>query len=162
MRQHLVSNWWVWLLIVVAVVVVNEVVDRNFFDHREHIDGDFALAVVALVIGFLGSYLVAPPKATGNRLGVRRRLVPLGGSLRLTPTASLACSLGDQIADFRLVDIEDDRALPSIVEVDRDPRCALLIDLLASDVADVDRLACHCIPPILSDNNDRGILIVAS
>jgi len=59
MRHHLVSHWPVWLLIVLVVVVVNEVVDRNFFDHREHIDGDFALAVVALVIGFFGSYLVA-------------------------------------------------------------------------------------------------------
>ena len=58
MRQHLVSHWRVWLLIVVVVVVVNEVVDRNFFDHREHIDGDFALAVVALVITFFGSYLL--------------------------------------------------------------------------------------------------------
>ena len=65
MRQHLASRWWVWLLIVVVVVVVNEVVDRNFFDHREHIDGDFALAVVALVIGFFGSYLVARRKPRG-------------------------------------------------------------------------------------------------
>ena len=48
MRQHLVSHWRVWLLIVLVVVVVNEVVDRNFFDHREQVDGDFALAVVAL------------------------------------------------------------------------------------------------------------------
>ena len=62
MRQHLVSHWWVWLLIVVVVVVVNELVDRNFFDHREHIDGDFALAIVALVIGFFCSYLVARRK----------------------------------------------------------------------------------------------------
>jgi hypothetical protein len=65
MRQHLVSHWRVWLLIVVAVVVVNEVVDRNFFDHREHIDGDFAFAVLALVSGFLGSYLVARRKRRG-------------------------------------------------------------------------------------------------
>jgi hypothetical protein len=57
-RQHLVSHWRVWLLIVVVVVVVNEVVDRNFFDHREHIDGDFALSVVALIVGFFGSYFV--------------------------------------------------------------------------------------------------------
>jgi len=48
----------VWLLIVVVVVVVNEVVDRNFFDHRDHIDGDFALALVALLVGFFGSYFV--------------------------------------------------------------------------------------------------------
>ena len=54
-RQHLVSHWRVWLLVV--VVVVNEVVDRNFFDHREHIDGDFALAVVALILGFSGQWV---------------------------------------------------------------------------------------------------------
>jgi hypothetical protein len=66
MRQHLVSHWRVWLLIVVVVVVVNELVDRNFFDHREHIDGDFALAVAALVIGFIGSYLVGRRKARGT------------------------------------------------------------------------------------------------
>jgi hypothetical protein len=35
------------------------VVDRNFFDHREHIDGDFVLAVLVLVVAFFGSYLVA-------------------------------------------------------------------------------------------------------
>lgn len=66
MRQHLVSHWRVWLLIVVVVVVVNEVVDRNFFDHREHVDGDFGLAVVALVIGFVGSYVVGRRKARGT------------------------------------------------------------------------------------------------
>jgi len=66
MRQHLVSHWRVWLLIVVVVVVVNEVVDRNFFDHREHVDGDFGLAVVALVIGFVGSYVVGRRKARGR------------------------------------------------------------------------------------------------
>jgi TRAP-type mannitol/chloroaromatic compound transport system permease small subunit len=66
MRQHFVSRWRVWLLIVVVVVVVNEVVDRNFFDHREHIDGDFALAVAALAIGFIGSYLVGRRKARGT------------------------------------------------------------------------------------------------
>jgi len=65
MRQHVVSHWRVWLLIVVVVVVANEVVDRNFFDHREHIDGDFALAVAALVIGFFGSYLVARRRPRG-------------------------------------------------------------------------------------------------
>lgn len=66
MRQHLISHWRVSLLIVVVVVTVNEVVDRNFFDHREHIDGDFALAVVALVIGFSGSYLVGRRKSRGT------------------------------------------------------------------------------------------------
>jgi hypothetical protein len=41
------------------------VVDRNLFDHREHIDGDALLAVVALVIGFFGSYVVARRKPRG-------------------------------------------------------------------------------------------------
>jgi len=64
-RQHLVSHWRVWLLIVVVVVVLNEVVDRNFFDHREHMDGDFVLAVVALIVGFFGSYLVGRRRPRG-------------------------------------------------------------------------------------------------
>lgn len=49
-------HWRIWLLIAVAVVTVNEVVDRNFFDHREHIDGDFALTVLLLVVTFFTSY----------------------------------------------------------------------------------------------------------
>jgi hypothetical protein len=53
------------LLIVVVVVVLNEVVDRNFFDHREHMDGDFVLAVVALIVGFFGSYLVGRRRPRG-------------------------------------------------------------------------------------------------
>jgi Co/Zn/Cd efflux system component len=57
MRGHLVSHWRVWVLIAVVVIVVNELVDRNFFDHREHIEGDFVLTVLALVVSFFGSYL---------------------------------------------------------------------------------------------------------
>ena len=48
-----------------VVVVANEVIDRNFFGHREHIDGDFAFAVAALVIVFFGSYLVGHAKPRG-------------------------------------------------------------------------------------------------
>ena len=58
MRRHLLSHWRVWLLIAVIVVVANELIDRNFFDHQEHIDGDFVILVLALVIAFFGSYLV--------------------------------------------------------------------------------------------------------
>jgi hypothetical protein len=65
MRQHLVSHWRVWLLIAAIVIAANEVIDRNFFDHREHIDGDVLVAVAALVIGFFGSYLVARRKPGG-------------------------------------------------------------------------------------------------
>jgi Co/Zn/Cd efflux system component len=64
-REHLVSHWRVWLLVVVGIVVANELVDRNFFDHREHVDGDFVLAVLGLVIAFFGSYLVARLRARG-------------------------------------------------------------------------------------------------
>lgn len=64
-RQHLVSHWRVWVTIVVVVVVVNEVVDRNFFDHREHVDGDLALAIVALIVAFFGSYLVGRWRSRG-------------------------------------------------------------------------------------------------
>ncbi|HEY1512540.1 MAG TPA: hypothetical protein VGF66_02225 [Gaiellaceae bacterium] len=59
MRGHLRSHWRIWLLIAVVVVTANELVDRNFFDHREHIDGDFALTVLFLVVTFLTSYAVA-------------------------------------------------------------------------------------------------------
>jgi hypothetical protein len=59
MRKHFVSHWRVWLTIVVVVVVANELLDRNFFDHREHIDGDFVVTIAVLLIAFFGSYLVA-------------------------------------------------------------------------------------------------------
>ncbi len=57
MRRHLVSHWRAWLLIAVVVVAVNEVVDRSFFDHREHLDGDFVLTVLALIVSVVGSYV---------------------------------------------------------------------------------------------------------
>ncbi|HET7129543.1 MAG TPA: hypothetical protein VFJ93_10770 [Gaiellaceae bacterium] len=63
MRRHFISHWRIWLVLAVAVVVVNEVVDRNFFDHREHIDGDFLLTVVVLLIAVSTSYAVARLKA---------------------------------------------------------------------------------------------------
>ena len=56
-RAHFVSHWRVWLAIAVVVVVVNEIVDRNFFDHRQHIAGDVALTVVIVAAAFVGSYL---------------------------------------------------------------------------------------------------------
>lgn len=59
MRRHFVAHRWVWLLIAAIVVLVNELVDRNFFDHREHVDGDVVLAVLAVAIALSGSYLVA-------------------------------------------------------------------------------------------------------
>ena len=57
-RQHITSHWRTWLLIAVVVVVANELIDRNFFDHREHIDGDVALTILVLLIAIVGSYLV--------------------------------------------------------------------------------------------------------
>jgi hypothetical protein len=59
MRKHFVSYWRVWLVIAVVVIVANEILDRNFFDHREHIDGDLVITILVLLIAFFGSYLVA-------------------------------------------------------------------------------------------------------
>ena len=58
LRAHFVSHWRVWLAIAVVVVLVNELVDRNFFDHREHIDGDVAVTLVIVAVAFVGSYVV--------------------------------------------------------------------------------------------------------
>jgi hypothetical protein len=68
-RGHLASHWRVWLLIAVAVVAVNEVVDRNFFDHREHIDGDIVLTVAFLTIAFLVSYAIVRLKTQRSAAG---------------------------------------------------------------------------------------------
>jgi hypothetical protein len=59
MRKHFVPHWRVWLAIAVVVIVANELLDRNFFDHREHIDGDFVLAILVSLVAFFGSYVVA-------------------------------------------------------------------------------------------------------
>ena len=59
MRKHFVSHWRVWLAIAVVVIVANELLDRNFFDHHEHIDGDFVVTILVLLIAFFGSYLVS-------------------------------------------------------------------------------------------------------
>jgi hypothetical protein len=58
MRKHFVSHWRVWLVIAVVVIAANELLDRNFFDHREHIDGDVAVTLLVLLVAFFGSYLV--------------------------------------------------------------------------------------------------------
>jgi hypothetical protein len=58
MRQHIVSHWRIWLVVAAVVIVANELIDRNFFDHREHIDGDFVLPLLVLVLTILGSYFV--------------------------------------------------------------------------------------------------------
>jgi hypothetical protein len=59
MRRHLVSHWRIWALFAVSVVIVNELVDRSFFDHREHIDGDVMITVLALLLVTSASYGVA-------------------------------------------------------------------------------------------------------
>ncbi|HEY2777379.1 MAG TPA: hypothetical protein VGI77_05705 [Gaiellaceae bacterium] len=58
MRRHFVSHRWVWLAIAIAVVVANELIDRNFFDHREHIDGDVVATLFVLLVAFFGSWIV--------------------------------------------------------------------------------------------------------
>jgi hypothetical protein len=57
MRRHFLAHRWVWLAIAVAVLVANEFIDRNFFDHREHIDGDVVVTLLVLLLSFFGSYL---------------------------------------------------------------------------------------------------------
>lgn len=57
MRRHVLAHRWVWLAIAVTVVVANELIDRNFFDHREHIDGDVVVTLFVLLLSFFGSYL---------------------------------------------------------------------------------------------------------
>jgi len=63
MRRHFVSHWRAWVVLAVVVVVINELVDRSFFDRREHIDGDFVLTVLVLVVAILVSYVVARLRA---------------------------------------------------------------------------------------------------
>jgi hypothetical protein len=58
MRRHFLAHRWVWLAIAVTVVVANELIDRNFFDHREHIDGDVVVTLFVLLLSFFGSYMV--------------------------------------------------------------------------------------------------------
>jgi hypothetical protein len=59
MRRHVVTHWRIWAALAVVVVAVNEIIDRNFFDHHEHIDGDFILTVLVLLVAILLSYAVA-------------------------------------------------------------------------------------------------------
>ena len=64
MRRHFLAHRRVWLAIAVTVVVANELIDRNFLDHREHIDGDVVVTLFVLLLSCFGSYLV---------MAVRRR-----------------------------------------------------------------------------------------
>ncbi len=62
-RAHLASHWRIWLLVAVIAAVVNEVVDRNFFDHQERIDGDVVITVACLLVAFFVSYAVVRLKS---------------------------------------------------------------------------------------------------
>ena len=59
MRQHVTSHWRVWIAVAIVVVALNEIVDRNFFDHREHLDGDLLITLVVLLVATTTSYAVA-------------------------------------------------------------------------------------------------------
>jgi hypothetical protein len=63
MRQHIASHWRVWVGVAIVVVALNEIVDRSFFDHREHIDGDVVLTVVVLLLTITSSYAVTRLRA---------------------------------------------------------------------------------------------------
>jgi purine-cytosine permease-like protein len=56
MRRHVVSHWRVWVVIAICVIAINEVMDRSFFDHREHIDGDVVVTAAILLIAISVSY----------------------------------------------------------------------------------------------------------
>jgi hypothetical protein len=58
MRRHIAAHWRIWLLIAAVAIVANELIDRNFFDHREHISGDVVLTILVLLVAVVGSYLV--------------------------------------------------------------------------------------------------------
>jgi hypothetical protein len=62
-RRHISSHWRVWVAVAVVVVIVNELVDRNFFDHREHIDGDVVVTLAVLLLTILVSYYVVRARA---------------------------------------------------------------------------------------------------
>jgi hypothetical protein len=68
MRRHFLAHRWVWLAIAITVVVANELMDRNFFDHKEHIDGDVVVTLLVLLLSFFGSYVVAKVQRRRRRV----------------------------------------------------------------------------------------------
>jgi hypothetical protein len=67
MRQHVVSHWRVWVGIAISVVAINEVMDRSFFDHQEHIDGDVVVTAAILLLTISVSYAVGRLRRTATR-----------------------------------------------------------------------------------------------
>ena len=50
-RQRLRTYWWLWAAIVVAVVILNEVVDRKVAgDENGHPGGDLLIAIAVVLI----------------------------------------------------------------------------------------------------------------
>jgi|KBSMisStaDraftv2_1062788.scaffolds.fasta_scaffold449730_1 4-amino-4-deoxy-L-arabinose transferase-like glycosyltransferase len=50
-RQRLRTYWWLWAAIVVAVVILNEVVDRRVAgDEHGHPGGDLLIAIAVVLI----------------------------------------------------------------------------------------------------------------
>jgi uncharacterized membrane protein YhaH (DUF805 family) len=50
-RERLRAYWWLWVLIVVAVVILNEVFDRKVAgDKNGHPGGDVLVAIVVVLI----------------------------------------------------------------------------------------------------------------
>jgi multisubunit Na+/H+ antiporter MnhG subunit len=68
MRRHFLAHRWVWLAIAITVVVANELMDRNFFDHKEHIDGDVVVTLLVLLLSFFGSYAIAKAQRRRGRV----------------------------------------------------------------------------------------------
>jgi uncharacterized membrane protein YhaH (DUF805 family) len=52
-RERLRAYWWLWLLIVVAVVILNEVFDRKVAgDKNGHPGGDVLVSIVVVLMVF--------------------------------------------------------------------------------------------------------------
>ena len=89
MRRHFLAHRWVWLAIALTVVVANELLDRNFFDHREHIDGDVVLTLLVLLVSFFGSFLVQQcSSVAAHRRHRRAGRSTLQDSLRTSPAVN--------------------------------------------------------------------------
>jgi uncharacterized membrane protein YhaH (DUF805 family) len=50
-RDRLLAYWWLWLLIVAGVVILNEVFDRDVAgDKNGHPGGDVVVAIVVVLV----------------------------------------------------------------------------------------------------------------
>ena len=89
MRRHFLAHRWVWLAIAVTLVVANELIDRNFFDHREHIDGDVGVTLFVLLLSFFGDLVMAVRRRRRRAATYNPR--DRGDNPRLGERAGMSC-----------------------------------------------------------------------